>query len=544
MTSQVQLDAGVVTRCRRRVHLEHDPDVREAAKAPPDAAGQQRRADAVDHRAAVARALGREVGSALVEVPPDVPVADRERVTAEAMRVGAEYIWGAVLPRDPRGGRKGGVELLVRDRTGYVPVIVVRHKTTDPGHGARTSPLSYPRPAGARTDPVRKVRPQPRDQLRLAHVQRLLQASGHAAPGRATGGAIGMDADVVVWHDLEAATWPGGRTALSEYDARFADRLAIADAAIAGTSPLARPSRVVECKTCPWWPVCSDALTRARDVSLVVRGEDAMALRRAGVPTVDDLAALDPAVPAVPLVGMAHEDAVVLARAWLRGLAVARRVPRIEVARAEVEVDVDMESFGDLGAYMWGCLLSGADVGVEPGYRAFATWDKLPCADEARSFAEFWTWLTGVRRAAAERGLGFKAYCYNELAENRWLLSSAQRFKGQPGVPPVAEVKEFITSDDWVDLFGVVRDQFLSTNGKGLKTIAPLAGFHWRDPEAGGENSMRWYRDAVGMDGQEPDPAQRRRLLEYNEDDVRATHALRGWMTSDAVSGLPYAGDL
>ena len=74
--------------------------------------------------------------------------------------------------------------------------------------------------------------------------------------------------------------------------------------------------------------------------------------------------------------------------------------------------------------------------------------------------------------------------------------------------------------------------------------LAPVAGFGWRDPEAGGENSMRWYRDAVGMDGAPPDAAQRRRLLEYNADDVAATAALRGWMTSPAVADVPLAADL
>jgi predicted RecB family nuclease len=90
----------------------------------------------------------------------------------------------------------------------------------------------------------------------------------------------------------------------------------------------------------------------------------------------------------------------------------------------------------------------------------------------------------------------------------------------------------------------VVSEWFLCAHGKGLKRIAPAAGFSWHDPEAGGENSMRWYRDAVGMDGAPPDEAQRRRLLEYNADDVAATRALREWMTSAAIDEVPLAADL
>ncbi len=539
------LDAGVVTRCRRRVHLEHDPAAGDAPRAAPDPAVEQRIADAAVHRREVADTLARYRNGEWAEVPRELPAADRHAATMTALAEGVPLVWGGLLPADVPGGRRGSVELLVRHHGGYLPVLVVRHKVTDPGSGARTSPLRQPSPTAAQPDPDRRARPHSRDQLRLAHAVRLLQSAGMAAGGRATGGVIGLDADVVLWHDLDTPTWPGGRTAMAEYDARFADRLAVAHAAAAGGEPLAQPSRVTECRSCPWWPTCGATLRAARDVSLVLRGEDGAALRMAGVATVDDLAALDPAgdLP-TPLAGLSFGDAIVLARAWQRDLALVRRNRLTAVPRADVEVDVDMESFGDAGAYLWGCLLTGADVGMPGGYRAFATWEPLPTSDEARSFAAFWAWLTEVRSRAAQRGLRFHAYCYNEQAENRWMLSSAERFAGAAGVPAVAEVQEFISSADWVDLFGLVSSEFLCAHGKGLKTVAPVAGFSWRDPEASGENSMRWYRDAVGLDGAEPDPTQRERLLTYNADDVHATHALRHWMSSEQVFQVPFAGDL
>jgi predicted RecB family nuclease len=90
----------------------------------------------------------------------------------------------------------------------------------------------------------------------------------------------------------------------------------------------------------------------------------------------------------------------------------------------------------------------------------------------------------------------------------------------------------------------VVSEWFLCAHGKGLKRIAPAAGFAWQDPEAGGENSMRWYRAAVGMDGAPPDRVQRERLLRYNADDVQATHVLREWMCSPALAEVPLATEL
>lgn len=541
--SEVLLDAGVVTRCRRRVHLEHDRSMRDAAKAPPDPGVEQRIADAADHRRYVADEMARLFGPDWHVVPRDEGRTRREELTLAAMRAGARFISGAQLPSDSEGGRRGAVDLLTRSGDGYVPVLVVRHKVTDPGQGARTSALAEPLPEKAQTDPARKVRSQPRDLLRLAHHVRLLEACGMSS--EPAGGVIGVDADVVVWHDLQAPNWPDGRTALVEYDTRFADRLAVARAAASDSEPLAVPSRIMECKGCQWWPTCEAELRASRDVSLVVRGEDAVALRGAGISTVDELAAVTPAIAEeVPLPTGRVSDVVLMAKAWLRQLPLVRRVRHVEVPRADVEIDVDMESYADSGAYMWGCWLSGVDIGQEQGYRAYVTWDPLPSDDEARSFGEFWTWFTGVRKQAHERGLTFRAYCYNELAENRWMLGSAERFAGKPGIPAIAEVREFISSDEWVDLFALVRDQFLCPNGKGLKVIAPSAGFLWRDAEAGGENSMRWYRDAVGLDGSAPVESQRLRLLHYNEDDVRATLAIRRWMTSDAINEVPYADDL
>ncbi len=546
MQGEVVLDAGAVSRCRRRVHLEHDPAMREVPLSPPDPTAQQRIDDASAHREDIVSRLMAANPGHWVKIDRDLPAHERVERTEQAFAAEATYIWGALLPVDPAGHRRGGIDLLVRTGRGYVPVLVVRHRITDRGAGAVVTELTDLDPAHRKADEARKVRSQPRDQLRLVHIRRMLQTLGQADESLTTGGVIGLDADVVVWHDLTAGTWPGGRSALTEYQVRFADRLAIATAAANGEEPLAEPSRVLECRRCPWWPTCEVVLTETRDVSLVVRGEDAVELRRAGVSTVDKLAALDPAgePPAVNWTGVTFPDAVVLARAWLADLTLVRRVEAVGVPRGDVEVDVDMESFGDAGAYLWGCLLTGADIGVPQGYRAFATWDPLPTGDEARSFAEFWAWLTDVRERTEAAGLTFRAYCYNALAENRWLFGSVERFGDHPGIPAKKAIQSFVDSEEWVDLFRSVTDQFLCSHGKGLKVIAPVAGFSWRDPEAGGEASMRWYRDAVGMDGEKPDDEQRERLLRYNEDDVLATRALREWISERAQAEVPYMFDL
>ncbi|WP_116708803.1 TM0106 family RecB-like putative nuclease [Actinomycetospora cinnamomea] len=565
----VLLDAAATTRCRRRVHLEHVPvEDHGAGPAPSDEDADpgvaMRRADAAAHRAALAARWAGMLGSRWRSVPPAAGSAARAAATLGVLAEagpGVDFVGGAELPAGE--GRRGGAEVLVRAvpgdaASGWWPLIVVRHRVTDPGGGALTSPLDRPHPAAAVVDDVRRVRTVTRDVLRLAHLHRMLRSAGLAPPEEpgapVWGGVVGLDADAVVWVDLAAPTGPGARSVLETYDRRHSDRVAVAEAARGGGAALAEPSRITECRRCPWWPTCEAALRAVDDVSLVVRGDAALRLRGQGITTVRELAALDPAVGLpgpepdedvdVPPDGPDLVEAVALARAWRRDIPLVRRVARPTVARGDVEVDVDMESLGEDGAYLWGVLLSGADIGVENGYRAFVTWDPLPTRDEGRSFGEFWTWLDDVRARCAQRGLRLRAYCYNEQAENRWLRASAERFAGMPGVPPAGAVEEFIASEQWIDLFPVVSESFLCPHGKGLKRVAPSAGFAWHDPEAGGENSMRWYREAVGLDGGEPDPAQRERLLVYNADDVRATWALRTWLTSPRVLEVPHLEDL
>ncbi len=520
------IDARTLTGCRHRLHLDHaEPAALDGADVE-SVNVRQRRDAATAYRENVRRVLTAATPG-WVQIDPGASTTDRAAATLRACAEGADRIWGATLPTEHDTGRRGGVEILLRDAEhgGYIPVIVVNHKVTDPiGEGA--PPESRAVTSGLydwapRPDPGRKVRQQPRDQMRVAHVHRMLQRHGLASPAQQAG-AIGYGMDCVLVHDL-AALLPG-------YDLRLADRVAVARGAVPTT-----PSQVPECRDCRWSARCAAWLTERHDVSLVAQGARADILRAVGVRTVDDLAGWTGDPPD----GWQHgsfDQAVVTARAWLAGVPLVRRVPEVRVRRADVEVDVDLESYQEHGAYLWGVL-------HEDRYLPFVTWDPLPTADEARSFGQFWTWLDGVRRRTLDSGRSFAAYCYSRTAEDKWMLESARRFAGAPGVPTVAQVRAFVDGPHWVDMFQAVSDQFICPNGKGLKKVAPVAGFAWRDADAGGEASMSWYRVAVGYDGAD-DAGQRRRLLEYNEDDVRATRRLREWMSERADIEVPFSDEL
>ncbi|MFT4043788.1 MAG: TM0106 family RecB-like putative nuclease [Gordonia sp. (in: high G+C Gram-positive bacteria)] len=481
--------------------------------------------------------------------------AARVDATLRACADEVRWIWNAALPTDAVRGRRGHAELLVwvgepgTPTGGYVPVIVVNHRTTNPVPAQRvrlrsrlggdespkliTTPLWRWIPA---PDPFRSNRSNKRDQLRLAQLTHMLtdlDLAPRVPESELVAGVIGLDADCIVVHPVGAA--------LPRYREIFARRQAVAGGHVA-----TGPRRVGECRDCRWWSSCEPELVSRRDVSLVVGGNQNEALRKAGITTIDQLARHDGTPPRDWPSGIRFDDAVVAAIAWRSDIPLVRRIERPRVVRADIEVDVDMESFGEDGAYLWGTLLTDrTDSERQVRYRPFVTWQPLPTVDEARSFAQFWSWLTAQRASARRAGKTFAAYCYSEQAENRWLLGSADRFAGLPGIPTRTEVEEFIASPEWVDIYAAVDANFVCPHGKGLKRVAPVAGFGWRDPEAGGEASMQWYRAAVGLGGRQLDHSQRRRLLEYNEDDVRATKVLREWMDGEAViADVPFEADL
>jgi predicted RecB family nuclease len=204
------------------------------------------------------------------------------------------------------------------------------------------------------------------------------------------------------------------------------------------------------------------------------------------------------------------------------------------VPRGDVEVDIDMEN-AEEGVYLWGALVtsrSGWD-GVPAGYHAFRTWEPMTGQVEAGLFADFWRWLSGVRRAVADARLTFRAYCYNAAAENSQLRRIAARGA------LAGEVAAFVGSDQWVDLYRIFDSQLVTGRSAGLKSVAALAGFSWEVADPGGDQSMVRYDEAVGASA----GAEQARdwLLAYNRNDTQATLALRDWLDNGAGACPPIA---
>jgi predicted RecB family nuclease len=254
-------------------------------------------------------------------------------------------------------------------------------------------------------------------------------------------------------------------------------------------------------------------------------------LAAAGVATVADASALSPATAAYGRVSSLPEQ-IDRARATLGPAPAYRRrgVEALSVPRGHVELDVDMENVED-GVYLWGALLSRH--GSEPTYRAFVTWEPLTPEEQTRNFLELWDWLTELRASAAEAGETFRAYCYSESAENRFMRECG----AAAGL--LEDVEAFIASDEWVDMLEVFDTQLISGGPSGLKVVAPLAGFGWSVDDPGGADSMLRYDEAIGAATEEERARSRDWLLRYNQGDVEATLAIREWIDAEAQAIPP-----
>jgi predicted RecB family nuclease len=135
-------------------------------------------------------------------------------------------------------------------------------------------------------------------------------------------------------------------------------------------------------------------------------------------------------------------------------------------------------------------------------------------------------------RHARSLGRTVGLYCFWEHAERAQVRRAME--SGVEGLPSAAALRDVLL-DPLVDLHQVVTSQLQTAGPAGLKVVAGTAGFAWRDAAPSGEASMAWYEEARGEDPARA-AAATRRLLAYNEDDCRATRALRDWLEGEARS--------
>lgn len=492
--------------------------------------------------------------------------ATAEERTLEALAAGTRLITGARLAD---GALSCDIDLLVRTDPGrgptpsmtYMPVTVTGHSvySTSDKAAARSARSAQRRSPGVRivdvaalglatpvapSDTSLRHRSTPVDSQKVAVAHVLLEAVGVAS------GDIGFI---------------GG--ALTSCLVIPAERVVPGLVRALGAPVPDAPLRVKECGTCEFHNHCRARLLARGDISLMLPGEKGATWRKKGIASLSQLAGL----------GNAGGETSALAMAWLAGVGYLRRplrrwitardlwcghsfrmpgpgdesVPMSAELADAVEIDVDMEAHPSRGTFLWGTF----DGEV---YRSFT--DFSDDGDDGRHVAAFWTWLTARRSAAVAEGRVCRVYCYAQQGENHWLRHYAERFGGtvyradggadggaDVTMPTLTEVNDFLGSDQWVDVFALVKQALAANASLGLKATAPLAGFSFSQDDVDGRVAVDLFEVAVGGaagaagDGAAASAAQRR-LERYNADDCYATAAVRRWLRQGAP-GIPALSD-
>ena len=151
-----------------------------------------------------------------------------------------------------------------------------------------------------------------------------------------------------------------------------------------------------------------------------------------------------------------------------------------------------MESVNE-GCYLWGTLLNvRGDAGPErrPSCRS-SPGTPTSAVGELEAFLAFWEWFPSCGARRHGEGSCSAPTATSQAAENGQL----RRLAALCGLEE--DVDEFIRSEDWVDLLPIVRDQLITGLPYGLKTVAPLTGFSWREEDVGGVLAMVRYFEAT-----------------------------------------------
>lgn len=276
------------------------------------------------------------------------------------------------------------------------------------------------------------------------------------------------------------------------------------------------------CKLCHWYHACLSRLSEADDLTLIPElGRSKRDVLSQRLPTIHTLAKSNPATfltgkkTIFPGIGPGtlkkfHARAKLVAEG-----ASARPYLKMQLALPEAHLelyfDIEVDPMRDI-CYLHGFVeRRGKDNSTERFVSFFA---EAPTAEaEREAFAQAWRHM--------EKSQPCVIFYYSKY--ERTIYRKLQ--KKYPDVCTEAAVEELFNPAQAVDLYFdvVLKATEWPTRDYSIKTLAKYLGFSWRDTHPSGAASIEWFHRWVGTG----DPAMRQRILEYNEDDCRATRVLR-----------------
>lgn len=305
------------------------------------------------------------------------------------------------------------------------------------------------------------------------------------------------------------------RTLWDDYQAALAQARAI----IAKTDRTL-PAYAGVCKLCQWYTACIADLEKADDLTLIPElGRAKRDVMQPYVATVREFSEANPAAyldgkktifPGVglPTLEKFHARAKLLttkdAKPYLSAPV------KLPLADKELFFDIETDPMRDL-CYLHGFIeRTGGDNSTER-FTPFFAEEPTPEAEE-KAFAEAWAYVQASQPCMI--------YYYSKYERTHYRLLREK----YPRVCTEADVEAMFDPARAVDLlYDVVRKATeWPTRDHSIKTLAKYLGFKYRDAYPSGAASIEWFHRWV----EEGDPAIKQQILEYNEDDCRATRVL------------------
>jgi predicted RecB family nuclease len=140
--------------------------------------------------------------------------------------------------------------------------------------------------------------------------------------------------------------------------------------------------------------------------------------------------------------------------------------------------------------------------------------------------------VKGPRAAPFEKDASARGYAYLKAAQpaviychSKYERTIHRKLQARfPDVCSADDVEALFHPTRAIDLYSDIVAKLTEwpTRDHSIKTLAKYLGFTWRDTHPSGAASIEWFHRWT----QSGDPAIKQRILDYNEDDCRATRVL------------------
>lgn len=152
--------------------------------------------------------------------------------------------------------------------------------------------------------------------------------------------------------------------------------------------------------------------------------------------------------------------------------------------------------------------------GKNEKFRYFMT-KKLDPEEEKRAWQEFWDYISSLPKN------DFSVYYYSPYEKTTYKALQ----KKYPEVITEEDVISFFENPNVIDLYTneIIKKTDWPLGSYSIKAIAQYLGFEWRDKTPSGALSIQWFNEYLKTG----DESILQRILDYNEDDCKATMILK-----------------